>query len=227
MRPRGSVASVPWCGDPARAPEAGVGGPGGRPRGPRRRRHRRPPRASRRRPHPPGRGLPLPLLQQLTGAAAAVAPGGRRRCSRMPLHLPRATWTHYRVAGDAVVLDVEALPRGPRPAPSGSCETCCRPRVSRPAQLGCFGLHEWAMVHGIAGRRRAARGLAAAAGQRRAPTRWWSGTASAARTSTPTGSSPSRRDRETRCAPPATARWRWSSRGACTRGWTSTSGRSS
>ena len=62
--------------------------------------------------------------------------------------------------------------------------------ADRPPHLGCFGLHEWAMVYRPDRRTSAARGLAAAArrarhrrGRRVAPDR-------AARTSTPSGSSP-------------------------------------
>jgi len=62
--------------------------------------------------------------------------------------LPRASWSHYRVAGDAVLLDVEAFlaARGPAVA---FVRDLLSATTSRPAQLGCFGLHEWAMVHGI------------------------------------------------------------------------------
>ena len=63
-------------------------------------------------------------------------------------HLPRAAWSHYRVDGHAVSLDVDAL-LGAR----GSAVTFVRDLLSatssRPPQLGCFGLHEWAMVHGV------------------------------------------------------------------------------
>ena len=63
-------------------------------------------------------------------------------------HLPRATWAHYRVVGDCVEVDVAGFL-----AARGSAVTFVRrllsATVSRPAQLGCFGLHEWAMVHGI------------------------------------------------------------------------------
>jgi hypothetical protein len=62
--------------------------------------------------------------------------------------LPRATWAHYRVVGDGVEVDVAGFL-----AARGSAVTFVRrllsATVSRPAQLGCFGLHEWAMVHGI------------------------------------------------------------------------------
>jgi hypothetical protein len=63
-------------------------------------------------------------------------------------HLPRATWAHYRVVGDCVEVDVAGFL-----AARGSAVTFVRrllsATLSRPAQLGCFGLHEWAMVHGI------------------------------------------------------------------------------
>ncbi len=64
-------------------------------------------------------------------------------------HLPRAAWTHYRVAGDAVVLDVEGF-LAARAHTVDFVRNLLSATVSRPAQLGCFGLHEWAMVHGIA-----------------------------------------------------------------------------
>ena len=203
-----------------------MGGPGGRPRSPRRRRHGSPPRAPLRRPHPPRRGLPLPVLQQLPGPAASVAPGRRcpaRGCRRPPPRFAGATtgWS-----GDAVLLDVEAFlaARGPAVA---FVRDLLSATAARPAQLGCFGLHEWAMVHGIPaddvrhagwplrlGQRRHRRGGRAARhpllALRRLPLLH-----------------PSRRGRATRCGPPGRARWRWSSPAACTPGWTSTSGRSS
>jgi hypothetical protein len=63
-------------------------------------------------------------------------------------HRPRAAWSHYRVDGDAVSLDVDSFLSA-----RGSAVTFVRDLLSattsRPPQLGCFGLHEWAMVHGI------------------------------------------------------------------------------
>ncbi len=63
--------------------------------------------------------------------------------------LPRARWSHYRVVGDAVGLDVAGFL-----AARGRTVSFVRDLVSatvgRPAQLGCLGLHEWAMVHGVA-----------------------------------------------------------------------------
>ncbi|HSO63822.1 MAG TPA: 3-methyladenine DNA glycosylase [Ornithinibacter sp.] len=62
--------------------------------------------------------------------------------------LPRASWTHYRVVGDAVQLDVGSflVARGSAVA---FVRALLSATASRPAQLGCFGLHEWAMVHGL------------------------------------------------------------------------------
>jgi hypothetical protein len=63
--------------------------------------------------------------------------------------LLRARWTHYRTEADAVSLDVGGFltARGPAVA---FVRALLSATVSRPAQLGCFGLHEWAMVHGTA-----------------------------------------------------------------------------
>ena len=61
---------------------------------------------------------------------------------------PRAAWTHYRSEGDDVVLDVEAF-LAARGTAVSFVRDLLSATASRPAQLGCFGLHEWAMVHGI------------------------------------------------------------------------------
>ncbi|WP_345203465.1 3-methyladenine DNA glycosylase [Fodinibacter luteus] len=62
--------------------------------------------------------------------------------------LPRGAWTHYRVVGNAVELDVQAFL-----AARGDAVAFVRDLVSataaRQPRLGCFGLHEWAMVHGL------------------------------------------------------------------------------
>lgn len=60
--------------------------------------------------------------------------------------LPRASWTHYRRTGDAVRLDVGAFLTSRSSAVSFVRELLGA-TVSRPAHLGCFGLHEWAMVY--------------------------------------------------------------------------------
>jgi len=62
--------------------------------------------------------------------------------------LPRAGWTHYRVVADGVELDVDAFLEA-RGSAVSFVRDLLSATVSRPAQLGCFGLHEWAMVHGI------------------------------------------------------------------------------
>jgi len=58
----------------------------------------------------------------------------------------RSTWRHYRSAGDTVTVDVDAFlaDRGPRVA---VVRRLLAATLDRPAQFGCFGLHEWAMVH--------------------------------------------------------------------------------
>lgn len=60
--------------------------------------------------------------------------------------LERASWKHYRVVGDAVEVDVEAFvdTRGRAVEFIGRLLAAT---ASRPARLGCFGLHEWAMVY--------------------------------------------------------------------------------
>lgn len=62
----------------------------------------------------------------------------------------RADWRwHARVAtagGDAVVLDVAAFVRDRGDLVQRTTDLL-RATASRPPQLGCFGLHEWAMVH--------------------------------------------------------------------------------
>jgi hypothetical protein len=63
-------------------------------------------------------------------------------------HLPRAGWTHYRVVGDGVVLDLDGFLEA-RGSAVAFVRDLLSATVSRPAQLGCFGLHEWAMVHGV------------------------------------------------------------------------------
>ena len=60
--------------------------------------------------------------------------------------LPRAGWRHYRRRRDAVELDTAAF----REARAGTLDFVRRLLTTtrdRPAQLGCFGMHEWAMVY--------------------------------------------------------------------------------
>ena len=61
-------------------------------------------------------------------------------------HLDRAWWKHYRVVGDAVDLDAPAFvaARGRAVEFVGRLLSAT---AARPARLGCFGLHEWAMVY--------------------------------------------------------------------------------
>lgn len=60
--------------------------------------------------------------------------------------LERAGWKHYRVVGDAVEVDVDAFlaARGRAVEFVGRLLSAT---AARPARLGCFGLHEWAMVY--------------------------------------------------------------------------------
>ncbi|MEP6651216.1 MAG: 3-methyladenine DNA glycosylase [Lapillicoccus sp.] len=58
----------------------------------------------------------------------------------------RATWRFQLVTGDVVTVDLDAYRdgRGERIAAIRSLLTAT---LDRPAQFGCLGLHEWAMVH--------------------------------------------------------------------------------
>jgi len=60
--------------------------------------------------------------------------------------LERASWRHYRTVGDAVELDVESFVAA-RDRAVDFVRRLLEATVSRPARLGCFGLHEWAMVY--------------------------------------------------------------------------------
>ncbi|HSF97409.1 MAG TPA: 3-methyladenine DNA glycosylase [Ornithinibacter sp.] len=82
---------------------------------------------------------PARLRRWHPGAGVVLADAG---------HLPRAQWAHYRTESDAVRLDVGAFVAA-RGSARGFVRDLLSATVSRPAQLGCFGLHEWAMVHGI------------------------------------------------------------------------------
>nr|WP_323132520.1 3-methyladenine DNA glycosylase [Kineococcus indalonis] len=58
----------------------------------------------------------------------------------------REGWAHYASTGRGVVVDAASLlaQRGPTVRLARDVLAATR---TRPAQLGCFGLHEWAMVH--------------------------------------------------------------------------------
>ncbi|CCH80490.1 conserved hypothetical protein [Nostocoides japonicum T1-X7] len=60
--------------------------------------------------------------------------------------MPRAGWAHYVTDGAGVRLDLDGFLRQRRPTVDFVRDLLSR-TASRPAQLGCFGLHEWAMVH--------------------------------------------------------------------------------
>lgn len=60
--------------------------------------------------------------------------------------LPRAGWRHYRVQDGAVTLDAAAFLQA-RQETVDFASTVVRATLGRQAQLGCFGLHEWAMVY--------------------------------------------------------------------------------
>ncbi|SER69180.1 hypothetical protein SAMN05216199_0899 [Pedococcus cremeus] len=60
--------------------------------------------------------------------------------------LPRATWKHYRVEGDDVVLDAAAFLEARRETVELASRLVAS-TLGRQAQFGCFGLHEWAMVY--------------------------------------------------------------------------------
>jgi hypothetical protein len=83
---------------------------------------------------------PARLRRWHPGPGVVLAGAGR---------MPRAGWTYYVTDADGGVrLDVDAYL-----AVRGSTVEFVRSLVSatlsRPAALGCFGLHEWAMVHGL------------------------------------------------------------------------------
>ncbi|HEV7173306.1 3-methyladenine DNA glycosylase [Pedococcus sp.] len=60
--------------------------------------------------------------------------------------LPRAGWRHYREAAGGVELDRTAYLRA-RGDLLDRVHRLVSATAARPAQLGCFGLHEWAMVY--------------------------------------------------------------------------------
>ncbi len=60
--------------------------------------------------------------------------------------MPRASWRFYRTAGDAVEVDVAGF-LSARASTVGFVRSLLIATLERPAQLGCFALHEWAMLY--------------------------------------------------------------------------------
>ncbi len=60
--------------------------------------------------------------------------------------LERAGWRHYRSTDNGVEVDVASFVRA-RGQALAFVRDLLTATASRPAQLACFGLHEWAMVH--------------------------------------------------------------------------------
>ena len=60
--------------------------------------------------------------------------------------MPRATWPFHRTDADAVRVDLDAF-LSRRGDTVHFARRLVSATASRPAQLGCFGLHEWAMVY--------------------------------------------------------------------------------
>ncbi|WP_442907690.1 3-methyladenine DNA glycosylase [Kineococcus sp. G2] len=58
----------------------------------------------------------------------------------------RAGWAHYASTGRGAVVDAASLRAQREPTVRLARDVLAATRT-RPAQLGCFGLHEWAMVH--------------------------------------------------------------------------------
>ena len=60
----------------------------------------------------------------------------------------RAGWRFYLLDGETVAVDLEEFQRR-RSAEIARIRELMSATLDRPAQFGCFGLHEWAMVHGL------------------------------------------------------------------------------
>ena len=60
--------------------------------------------------------------------------------------MPRAGWPHYVTEGDGVRVDVAAFVQK-RCAAVDFVRVLLSRTAARPPRLGCFGLHEWAMVY--------------------------------------------------------------------------------
>jgi hypothetical protein len=81
---------------------------------------------------------PARLRRWHPGPGVVLADAGR---------MPRAGWAHYVTdAHGGVRLDVDGY-LATRGSTVGFVRDLLTATLSRPATLGCFGLHEWAMVH--------------------------------------------------------------------------------
>lgn len=58
----------------------------------------------------------------------------------------RETWRFYRTVGDLTTVDLDAY-RAERSSRVAAIRRLLAATLDRPASFGCFGLHEWAMVH--------------------------------------------------------------------------------
>lgn len=58
----------------------------------------------------------------------------------------RASWRHYRIVGSGVVLDTPGF-LAARERTVRFVRELVGATLARPASLGCFGMHEWAMVY--------------------------------------------------------------------------------
>ena len=127
----------------------------------------------------PGRGFPVHLLLAAPGASSGA--GTRAPGSHWPMRADGLDWRFHRESCDRTPSGA-ARPgrwsrstwrRSGRPVGPDSTFTgrLLRATAAAPAQFGCFGLHEWAMVLPARTTSAAASGLAAAARARTAPTR--------------------------------------------------------
>ena len=119
-------------------PAGGPRGAGGRLAGP------APGPASHRRPAPGG-GLPLHLL--LATARRSCAAGTRARECCCATRDQAEFGRDYRAAPAGVTARHRRGTRPPRPSRSAGSRELLAATARRPAQLGCFGMHEWAMVY--------------------------------------------------------------------------------
>ena len=60
----------------------------------------------------------------------------------------RETWRYYRTVGDLTTVDLDAY-RAERGLRVAAIRRLLAATLDRPASFGCFGLHEWAMVHRV------------------------------------------------------------------------------